>query len=105
MEILHGIAEDASPSTPGWRVDPKIKVGGSSRSGESSNSSRPVLFLMNRQPTGGSGKAVEEVAMTCRVMRAERLVHVGELSSARQALEGSEVAPGTRSTLDQLQDR
>ena len=40
-----------------------------------------------------------------RVMKAERLVHVGELSSARQALEGSELAPGTRSTLDQLQDR
>ena len=32
-------------------------------------------------------------------------MHLGELSSARQALEGSEVAPGTRATLDKLTDR
>ena len=39
-----------------------------------------------------------------RVIRAENLVHVGELSSARQALEGDSVAPGTQATLDKLQD-
>ena len=38
-----------------------------------------------------------------RVIRAENLVHVGELSSARQALEGDAVAPGTQATLDKLQ--
>ena len=39
-----------------------------------------------------------------RVIRAENLVHVGELSSARQALEGDSVAPGTQAILDKLQD-
>ena len=32
-----------------------------------------------------------------RVSRAEALVHIGEVSSARQALEGSSLAPGVRS--------
>ena len=39
-----------------------------------------------------------------RVTRAERLVEFGELSSARQALEGAAVAPGNQATLDMLQD-
>ena len=39
-----------------------------------------------------------------RVMRAERLVELGELSSARQALEGAVLAPGDQTTLDKLQD-
>ena len=39
-----------------------------------------------------------------RAERAEALVHMGELSSARQALEGAELAPGSRHTLDMLQD-
>ena len=34
-----------------------------------------------------------------RVSRAEALVHMGELSSARQALEGASLAPGTDDTL------
>ena len=39
-----------------------------------------------------------------RIMRAERLVELGDLSSARQALEGAAVAPGDQATLDKLQD-
>ena len=39
-----------------------------------------------------------------RAARAEALVHMGELSAARQALEGAAVAPGTRDTLNALQD-
>ena len=35
---------------------------------------------------------------------AERLVQVGELSSARQALEGAALAPGNQATLRQLTD-
>ena len=37
-----------------------------------------------------------------RAARAEALVQIGELSSARQALEGAEVAPGNRTTLGAL---
>ena len=37
-----------------------------------------------------------------RAARAKMLVALGELSSARQALEGEEVAPGTRDTLEKL---
>ena len=37
-------------------------------------------------------------------MRAELKVALGELSSARQALEGEAVAPGTRETLRSLTD-
>ena len=39
-----------------------------------------------------------------RDARAEALVQVGELSSARQALEGAELAPGNRATLGALRD-
>ena len=39
-----------------------------------------------------------------RAARAEMLVQLGELFSARQALEGAELAPGDRNTLRQLTD-
>ena len=39
-----------------------------------------------------------------RALRAEFLVQVGELSSARQALEGAALAPGTQATLDAMSD-
>ena len=39
-----------------------------------------------------------------RVSRAESLVHMGELSSARQALEGASLAPGSEATLNALRD-
>ena len=38
------------------------------------------------------------------VDRAEALVHMGELSSARQALEGASLAPGSEDTLQALRD-
>ena len=37
-------------------------------------------------------------------MRAERLVELGELSSARQELEGAAEAPGDQATWDKLQN-
>ena len=40
-----------------------------------------------------------------RASRAEMLVTMGELSSARQALEGAELAPGTNETLQMLSDQ
>ena len=39
-----------------------------------------------------------------RVSRAQALVHLGELSSARQALEGAAVTPGSQETLSALSD-
>ena len=39
-----------------------------------------------------------------RAIRAETLIHLGELSQARQDLEGAELAPGNHATLDALQD-
>ena len=39
-----------------------------------------------------------------RVSRAASLVHMGELSSARQALEGASLAPGSEATLNALRD-
>ena len=35
-----------------------------------------------------------------RAIRAETLIHLGELSHARQVLEGAELAPGNQATLD-----
>ena len=43
--------------------------------------------------------------MEHRASRAFRCVLDGELSAGRQALEGAEVAPGTRETVDALRDR
>ena len=40
-----------------------------------------------------------------RATRAEMLIQLGELSSAREALEGCEIAPGTTTTLDALKDQ
>ena len=40
-----------------------------------------------------------------RVDRAEALVRLGELSSARQALEVAQLAPGSQQTLDVLRDQ
>ena len=45
-----------------------------------------------------------EDEMKRRVDRADALVHMGELSSARQALEGATLAPGTEATLNALRD-
>ena len=42
--------------------------------------------------------------MPSRMNRAEALVHMGEFSSARQALEGSALAPGSEATLNALRD-
>ena len=42
--------------------------------------------------------------LEARAARAEALIHMGELSAARQALEGAAVAPGTRETLNALQN-
>ena len=39
-----------------------------------------------------------------RVSRVEALVHIGEVSSVRQALEGSSLAPGVEATLNVLRD-
>ena len=39
-----------------------------------------------------------------RTARVEMLVHLGELSSSRQALEGVSVAPGSNQTLAMLSD-
>ena len=39
-----------------------------------------------------------------RAGRAEALVHMGEFSAARQALEGAALAPGTDATLAMLQN-
>ena len=43
-----------------------------------------------------------ERGLTHHITRAEALVHLGELSAARQALEGAEVAPGSIETLNAL---
>ena len=42
--------------------------------------------------------------MEHRATRAFNLIQVGELSSAREALEGAEIAPGTQETLSKLTD-
>ena len=52
-----------------------------------------------RRRRRGQGDDVQK-----RAARDELKVALGELSSARQALEGEEVAPGTRETLQQLTD-
>ena len=43
--------------------------------------------------------------MAQRLSRAEALVHLGELSSARQALGGADLAPGNEETLNALRQR
>ena len=40
-----------------------------------------------------------------RALRAMKFVQMGELSSGRQVLEGAELAPGNRDTLNELNKR
>ena len=49
-----------------------------------------------------SRRQVDEIEQ--RSLRAEALIQVGELSHARQVLEGAALAPGNQATLDALQD-
>ena len=57
--------------------------------------------LPKRAVVAGDDK-VDDVEQ--RATRAETLIHLGELSHARQVLEGAELAPGKQATLDALQD-
>ena len=50
-------------------------------------------------------KRRREGGLAQRLSRAEALVHLGELSSARQALEGADLAPGNEETLNALRRR
>ena len=50
------------------------------------------------------GRRRRQDDLELRVIRAERLVQVGELSSARQVLEGEALAPGNEATLRQVTD-
>ena len=51
-----------------------------------------------------TGRRVNGDDLERRAKRAELLVGMDELSSARQALEGAELAPGTNETLQMLSD-
>ena len=55
--------------------------------------------VSRRRRTRRAGSDIE-----VRAARAEALVQAGELSSARQALEGAELAPGNRATLAALRN-
>ena len=55
--------------------------------------------VSRRRRTRRAGNDIE-----VRAARADALVQVGELSSARQALEGAELAPGNRATLAALRN-
>ena len=50
------------------------------------------------------GGNVDSSILERRAAGAEMMVALGELSSARQALEGEEVAPGTCDTFQKLKD-
>ena len=57
---------------------------------------------MSRRLCRGRRRRQDDLEL--RAIRAERLVQVGELSSARQALKGAHLAPGNEATLRQLTD-
>ena len=59
----------------------------------------------SKAATAKSLRRRTERALTHRITLAEVLVHLGELSAARQALEGAEVAPGSMETLNALRKR
>ena len=50
------------------------------------------------------GRRGQQDTIENRFRRTEMLVQLGELSSARQALEGASLAPGTEATLTKLTD-
>ena len=56
---------------------------------------------MPRGPADGIGASDD---LERRESRAQALVHLGELSSARQALEGAAVAPGSQETWSAFSD-
>ena len=52
--------------------------------------------------TGATRRRRHNPSDETKALRAERLASLGELSAARQALEGAEIAPGTLATLAEL---
>ena len=57
---------------------------------------------MMSRPTTCPHEGVDTDSVEKRAERARTLVHLGELSAARVALEGAQVAPGTMATLREL---
>ena len=61
-------------------------------------------MIKQQSPAEGPVAGFTKDDLEKRVAGAELLCHLGELSSARQALEGATLAPGNSDTLDQLKD-
>ena len=59
--------------------------------------------MAKRRAVGGGGRQQSD-DMGRRANRAPDLMQMREVSAARQALEAAVVAPGTKRTLDMLQD-
>ena len=111
MEGLHVVAANVASPRSGRRIDFSCKVGGTVRGVCEGRVDQIAQSKRNLQRAGSHCETTTASArrrrgddLDSRVIRAENLVHVGELSSARQALEGDSVAPGTQATLDKLQD-
>ena len=107
METLPIAAEDVVASPPERWVDLKVQVDRTIRQICPGEWVQLILASVQcdeqaaviRRRKGRRGDDLEH-----RAIRALNFVQVGELSSARQALEGAEVAPGTEDTLKELSD-
>ena len=97
MEALSTLAEVAPPPFSQRRHDPGSKL--LKRLLEASRVCFDEVAVARRS----RGRRAEN-DMPSRIIRAEALVHMGELSSARQVLESSALAPGSETTLNALRD-
>ena len=106
LEACHIDSQDAPPS-PSWgRAHSQVEIAGLKLSAEESSMycscqvklvTRTAVPRHRRHRTGG-------LDLERRALRAETLIQMGELSSARQALEGADLAKGDRRTLGLLTD-
>ena len=124
-EILEGVrVRDMPKQTRGWKLLlllPRIMY----RPARGGLVSKPKLVARFEMFVMGEWQALISASRMCsmqaalsrtrrqrtergvqhRVNRAQKLVHLGELSAVRQALEGAEVAPGNQETLMALRKR
>ena len=90
MEVVLVAAEVVAPSRTQRWYHPQV---------EASRKVNQQAAVICRRRHRRSDDGIEK-----RISKAEALVHMGEVSSAQQALEGSSLAPGTEATLNALRD-
>ena len=97
MEVVSSQRQTSALPPRQGRPRSEAKIGGESQPIRSR-----TVVVASDGPTGATRRRRRNPSDDTKALRAERLASLGELSAARRALEGAEIAPGTLATLAEL---